>query len=38
MKGYFPTRPDRFQFEQKYIYEGVGWKLVGFSYEIKEAP
>lgn len=32
--GYYPTTPDRFNFEHSYIYEGVGWKLVGFSANI----
>lgn len=35
LKGYFPTRPDQFHFEQTYLYEGVGWKLYGFAFEIK---
>lgn len=35
LKGYFPTRPDQFHFEQTYVYEGVGWKLYGFAFEIK---
>ncbi|NND66137.1 MAG: hypothetical protein HKN19_01000 [Halioglobus sp.] len=32
--GHYPTQPDKFHFEQRYIYEGVGWKLVGFSANI----
>lgn len=35
IKGYYPTNPNRFHFDLKYIYEGTGWKLVGFSSEIK---
>jgi hypothetical protein len=35
LKGYFPTKPKQVQFEQKYIYEGIGWKLFGFSFETK---
>lgn len=34
LRGYFPTRPDQFHFEQKYIYEGIDWRLYGFSYKI----
>jgi hypothetical protein len=32
LTGYFPTQPKQMHFEQKYIYEGLGWKLVGFSF------
>lgn len=32
--GHYPTTPDKFHFEQSYIFEGVGWKLVGFSANI----
>jgi hypothetical protein len=35
LKGYFPTKPKPINFEQKYLYEGVNWKLFGFSIEIK---
>ncbi|HET6628380.1 MAG TPA: hypothetical protein VFG91_01265 [Woeseiaceae bacterium] len=35
LTGYFPTEPDQLYFEQKFIYEGFGWKLFGFSFEIK---
>ncbi|MES9817612.1 MAG: hypothetical protein ABW155_13230 [Candidatus Thiodiazotropha sp.] len=33
--GYFPTEPNKFYFDQKYIYEGLGWKLLGYSVNIK---
>jgi hypothetical protein len=33
--GHFPTEPKQVHFEQKYIYEGIGWKLVGFSFNTK---
>lgn len=36
LKGYFPTHPDQFHFQHKYIQEGTGWKLVGFSFNIKQ--
>lgn len=32
LKGYFPTQPRQLHFEQKYIYEGLGWRLFGFSF------
>lgn len=35
ISGYYPTKPDQFHFEQKYIYEGIGWKLLGFSVNIQ---
>lgn len=35
IKGQYPTKPKKVFFEQKYIYEGLGWKLVGFSADIK---
>jgi hypothetical protein len=31
LTGYYPTRPSQVKFEQKYIYEGTSWKLMGFS-------
>jgi len=33
--GHYPTRPNQVYFAQKYIYEGLGWKLVGFSANIQ---
>lgn len=33
--GHYPTKPSQVQFEQKYIYEGTAWKLIGFSIEAK---
>lgn len=33
--GHYPTKPNQLQFEQKYIFEGLGWKLAGFSANIK---
>ncbi|MDD1609830.1 MAG: hypothetical protein LUO95_04275 [Methylococcaceae bacterium] len=35
LAGYYPTKPSQVQFEQKYIYAGTAWKLVGFSIEAK---
>lgn len=34
IKGYFPTEPNKFYFNQTYIYEGLGWKLMGYSVNI----
>lgn len=33
--GHYATEPDQLHFEQKYTFEGLGWKLVGFSANIK---
>jgi len=35
LKGQFPTQPSQVHFEQKFIYEGLGWKLFGFHINIK---
>jgi hypothetical protein len=35
IKGVFPTKPSQVYFEQKFIYEGTAWKLVGLSVDIK---
>lgn len=35
LKGLFPTKPNQVYFEQKYIYEGLGWKLMGLNVNIK---
>jgi len=37
LQGYFPTQPSKVAFTQKFIYEGVGWKLVGFKINIDQA-
>jgi hypothetical protein len=31
LAGYYPTKPNQVHFQQKYVYEGVSWKLVGFN-------
>ena len=31
LTGYYATHPDRVNFEQQFVYTGIGWKLVGFS-------
>lgn len=33
--GHYPTEPNQVHFEQKYIYEGLSWKLMGFSANIE---
>lgn len=35
LTGYFPTEPDQFYFEQKYVHEDIDWRLYGFSYWIR---
>jgi hypothetical protein len=37
LTGHFPSQPDRVTFEQTYIYEGLGWKLIGFGFNIKKS-
>lgn len=34
LEGHYPTKPGRVYFKQKYIYEGVAWKLLGFNIEV----
>jgi len=35
LKGHYPTRPSKVMFKLSYIYEGIGWKLVGTNVNIK---
>lgn len=33
--GHYPTKPSQVKFTQKYIYEGLSWKLLGFSIDVE---
>jgi hypothetical protein len=33
--GHYPTKPSQVHFEQKFIYEGVAWKLIGFKIQAR---
>jgi hypothetical protein len=33
--GYFPSKPNPLHFTQKYIHEGVDWKLIGFKFNVR---
>jgi len=33
--GHYSTQPNQLRFEQKYVFEGLGWKLVGFSANVE---
>lgn len=35
ISGFYPTKPQQLHFEHQYIYEGLGWKLMAFSVNIK---
>ena len=35
LTGHYHTKPSGVLFQQKYIYEGFGWKLLGFSIDFK---
>ena len=32
--GFFPTRPSKLSFEQRFIWEGLNWKLISFTANI----
>lgn len=36
LKGYYPTRPFKVNFQLKYIYEHPAWKLFGLNVNVKE--
>jgi hypothetical protein len=35
IKGHYPTQPSQVFFEQKYIYEGMNWKVLGLHVNVK---
>ncbi len=35
IKGHYATKPSQVFFEQQYVYEGTGWKVLGLSVEVK---
>lgn len=35
IKGIYPTKPSQVLFTHKYIYEGLGWKLIGFKVNVE---
>ena len=37
LRGYYATHPNQVSFEQSYLYEGIGWKLFGFGFNIKKS-
>lgn len=34
LKGHYPTQPSRILFQLKYMYEGIGWRVVGIEVNI----
>ncbi len=35
LAGHYPTKPTSVLFEQEFVYEGLGWKLLGFNISFK---
>lgn len=35
LEGHYPTQPSRLWFELKYLYEGIGWKVVGINVNLQ---
>lgn len=38
VKGTYPTKPSKFSFQLKYIYEDTEWKLLGIHIDLKNDP
>lgn len=38
IKAHYPVKPSAVYLEQKYVYEGTGWKLLGFVTQIGSPP
>lgn len=36
VEGYFPTTPSRAWFSYTYVYRGVGWKLLGIDFNVRQ--
>ena len=36
LAGRYPTQPIHVTFEQKYVHEGVAWKLIGFNFQAQK--
>jgi hypothetical protein len=35
LNGHYPGKPDAMHFEQKYVRDGDGWRLLGFGFEFR---
>lgn len=37
LEGFFPTQPSKVTFKQKFLYQGISWKLVGFTVNVSKS-